>query len=258
MKHIHSRDNPLFKRLLRLSMGKHDDTGQLLLEGVHLCQAWLEHMGKPDLALFDQARLASKPELANLAAVLSDDLTVSCDTGLTQRLSQVTQGQGVFFLVTPPHASRPQVITRNSLWLDRIQDPGNVGTLLRTAAAAGIHHVYLSKGCACAWSPKVLRSAQGAHFVLTIYENINLESELSSLKIPMLVTALNDAVSLYDTPLPEEAVWVFGNEGQGVATNLQLQANLRLFVPQQPDVESLNVAVAAGIFLFEQRRQWYN
>lgn len=255
MKHISSRENPLFKRLLRLSAGKPDDTGQLLLEGVHLCQSWLEHIGEPDLALFDLNRLSSHTELHDLITALPTAKVTSCDSTLIQRLSQVAQGQGVFFLVKTPLPVRPTEITENSLWLDRIQDPGNVGTLLRTAAAAGISHAYLSKGCASAWSAKVLRSAQGAHFVISIYENVDLQAQLASLKIPMLVTALDDAVSLYNTALPKECVWVFGNEGQGVAIGLQQQANLRLFVPQQPNVESLNVAVAAGICLFEQRRQ---
>lgn len=255
MKHISSRDNPLFKRLQRLSTGKQDGTGQLLLEGVHLCQSWLEHIGEPDLALFDLGRLTSHIELNNLATALSTDKVISCDSGLIQRLSQVAQGQGVFFLVKAPQPTSPYEIIENSLWLDRIQDPGNVGTLLRTAAAAGIRHAYLSNACASAWSAKVLRSAQGAHFVISIYENIDLNAQLASLKIPLLVTTLDNAVSLYDTPLPKDAVWVFGNEGQGVSMDLQQQANLRLFVPQQPNVESLNVAVAAGICVFEQRRQ---
>lgn len=255
MKHIFSRDNPLFKRLMRLSTGKQDGTGQLLLEGVHLCQSWLEHIGEPDLALFDLTKLANHTELTELKIALSDDKTISCETGLMQRLSQVAQGQGVFFLVTAPEPTNPKQITENSLWLDRVQDPGNVGTLLRTAAAAGIRHAYLSKGCALAWSAKVLRSAQGAHFVMSIYENVDLEAQLASMKIPMLVTALDDAVSLYDTTLPKDCVWVFGNEGQGVAKSLQKLGNLRLFVPQEPNVESLNVAVAAGVCLFEQRRQ---
>lgn len=255
MKHISSRENPLFKRLQRLSAGKQDGTGKLLLEGVHLCQSWLEHIGEPDLALFELNRVSSHTELHNLMTALPTEKVISCDSSLIQRLSQVGQGQGVFFLVKTPLPIRPAEITENALWLDRIQDPGNVGTLLRTAAAAGIGHAYLSKGCASAWSAKVLRSAQGAHFVISIYENLDLQDLLALLKIPMLVTALNDAVSLYDTVLPKECVWVFGNEGQGVAEDLQQQANLRLFVPQQPKVESLNVAVAAGICLFEQRRQ---
>lgn len=159
------------------------------------------------------------------------------------------------FVIAAPEPGRPSHITQNSLWLDRVQDPGNVGTLLRTAAAAGIQHAYLSAGCAAAWSGKVLRSAQGAHFVLTIYEGVNFQTECERLSIPLVATALHDANSLYETPLPEKCVWIFGNEGQGVDAQLLAQASLRVFIPQQPNVESLNVAVASGICLFEQRRQ---
>src|SRR5690606_36153547 len=102
-------------------------------------------------------------------------------------------GQGVYFVVVVAAVPVPEQITCNSLWLDRIQDPGNLGTLLRTAAAAGIEHAFLSTGCAAAWSPKVLRSAQGAHFVLSISEHLDLHSEARKLAIPAVATALQDA-----------------------------------------------------------------
>src|SRR5690606_18830011 len=108
--------------------------------------------------------------------------------------------------------------------------------------------------CASAWSPKVLRSAQGAHFVMTIYEHADLAALRSRLAVPLIATALEGAQSLYDTALPAECAWVFGNEGQGVDAALLVQADLRVFIPQIAEVESLNVAVAAGVCLFEQRR----
>ncbi|MBP6017956.1 MAG: RNA methyltransferase [Burkholderiaceae bacterium] len=257
MKHISSRDNPLYKRVLRLLAGKRGDSDapELVLEGIHLCQAWLEHQGMPLWALVDADKVRSNTELAALADSLPEHTVIACEPALMQRLSQVVHGQGVLFVVAAPQPIRPSHITQNSLWLDRVQDPGNVGTLLRTAAAAGIRHAYLSPGCASAWSGKVLRSAQGAHFVLTIYEGVDLQAERQRLSIPLVATALHDAGSLYETVLPEKCAWVFGNEGQGVDAQLLGHASLRVFIPQQADVESLNVAVAAGICLFEQRRQ---
>src|SRR5690606_27214460 len=117
-----------------------------------------------------------------------------------------------------------------------------------------IQHAYLSTGCASAWSAKVMRSAQGAHFVMTIHEHVKLAALRGRLAVPLVATALDDAQSLYDTALPRRCAWVFGNEGQGVAPALLAQADLRVFIPQAAEVESLNVAVAAGVCLFEQRR----
>jgi TrmH family RNA methyltransferase len=258
MKQISSRDNPLYKRVVRLAAGKRDsgdDVQRVVLEGVHLCQAWLQHRGQPELALFDETLLHAQAELQELAAAVRAEQCISLDARLAKGLSQVEHGQGVYFVVVVDDVPVPSRITCNSLWLDRIQDPGNLGTLLRTAAAAGIEHAFLSTGCAAAWSPKVLRSAQGAHFVLSISEHLDLHSEARKLAIPAVATALQDAQSLYQTTLPPKCAWFFGNEGQGVDPDLLALARLRVFIPQVRQVESLNVAVAAGVCLFEQRRQ---
>ncbi len=262
MKHISSRDNPAYKRVLRLASGKRDsadDGGQhghhAVLEGIHLCESWLQHVGGPELALFDSERVEHNDEVAALARAVDTRSCLSCESRLMKALSQVEHGQGVCFVVTVPAPSLPAHIDHNCIWLDRIQDPGNVGTLLRTAAAAGIQHAYLSNGCASAWSPKVLRSAQGAHFVMSIYEHVDLQHIHGRLAVPLIATALDNAVSLYQTPLPPAAAWLLGNEGQGVDPALLTLANQRVFIPQAENVESLNVAVAAGICLFEQRRR---
>src|SRR5690606_30856013 len=114
---------------------------------------------------------------------------------------------------------------------------------------------YLSTGCASAWSAKVLRSAQGAHFVMTIHEHVDLQATCERLEVPLVATALDGASSLYDASLPAQCAWLLGNEGQGVDRALLARADLRLYIPQDDEVESLNVAVAAGVCLFEQRRQ---
>lgn len=265
MKHISSRDNPLYKRLLRVAAGKrdiggvHGDEGgsrYVLLEGVHLCQAWLQHAGVPELALFDAERLDTQGELKALAAGLSSHVCHTLDSRLAKGLSQVEHGQGVYFLAVAPAPTLPARIDHGCLWLDRVQDPGNLGTLLRTAAAAGIGRAYLSAGCAWAWSAKALRSGQGAHFAMAIYEQVDLMSARSRLAVPLVATSLDDAQSLYDAPLPSRCAWVLGNEGQGVDAALLNAADMRVFIPQAGGVESLNVAVAAGVCLFEQRRRF--
>ena len=297
MKHISSRDNPLYKRLLRIAAGKRDGGGHwsegrdgdagaadragrqgrppvshaeepgpiaperpeprhVVLEGVHLCQSWLQHAGVPELALFDVQRLESQAELRALAARLPSALCHTLEPRLAKGLSQVEHGQGVYFLAAAPARALPGRIDHCCLWLDRVQDPGNLGTLLRTAAAAGIAHAYLSRGSAWAWSAKALRSGQGAHFAMAIYEQVDLMAARGRLAVPLVATSLDDAQSLYDAPLPARCAWVLGNEGQGVDPALLKAADMRVFIPQSEGVESLNVAVAAGVCLFEQRRRF--
>ncbi len=260
MKTIASRENPDYRRLQRAMDGRRqpgeraNDARWAALEGVHLCQSWLTAVGQPQLAFFDSERLEG-PEIAALLAAVDESRVRLCTPSLMRSVSQVVHGQGVIFLGQAPRATMPRRIVENCLWLDRLQDPGNMGTLLRTAAAAGMRDVHLSKGCVAAWSPKVLRSAQGAHFVLNIHEGCDLQALRERLDIPMLVTALDGTVSLYEAGLPRAAAWVFGNEGRGVAPELIALADMRVRIPQDPAVESLNVGVAAGICLFEQRRR---
>lgn len=254
MKLIESSQNPSYRDLLRLSQGKGED-GLVLLEGAHLCQEWLRHRGLPEQAVFDAERLAQQTELQSLQTALGQVRMLACAPALAKALSQVKTPQGVFFVVRVQAPSLPEQLEDNCLWLDRVQDPGNVGTLLRTAAAAGLTQVFASVGCADLWSPKVLRAAQGAHFALTLFEKVDLLALRSHLRVPMLATSLDEADSLYGAALPESCAWLFGNEGQGVSPALLAQADKRVFIPQAAGVESLNVTVAAGICLFEQRRQ---
>ncbi|MGE4125711.1 MAG: TrmH family RNA methyltransferase [Pusillimonas sp.] len=254
MKLIQSRDNPAFRHLVRVVAGK--VRGQVVLEGVHVCQEWLRHQGQPLCAVFDASKLAQSIELQALADALDDSACLSIDAALWAKLSTVAgAGQGVCFQVSTPVPELPAQISENCLWLDRIQDPGNLGTLMRTAAAVGIRQVFISPGSASAWSSKVLRSAQGAHFALDIFENADLSGLVTRLEVALAVTTLDGGTPLYDTTLPAACAWLAGNEGQGVDARLQDLATLRVFIPQTPAVESLNVGVAMAVCLYEQVRQ---
>lgn len=256
MKRIGSKDNPTFKKILRVVQGRKQNAEPLVwLEGVHLSQAWLDAGYQIKYALFDELRLQTDHELQHLLHRVPSHQILQLSPVLMQQLSQVEQGQGVGLIVKAPASVISTTISQNCVYLDRIQDPGNVGTLLRTMAAAGIEQAYLSPGCAWAWSQKVLRSAQGAHFSLTIHEQISALDFINRLTIPLYATALEQARSLYELNLPSQMAWVFGNEGQGVADSLLKAATQRVFIPQVSTVESLNVAAAAAVCLFEQRRQ---
>lgn len=140
--------------------------------------------------------------------------------------------------------------------LDRVQDPGNVGAILRTAAAAGVRTLLTTPGTAACWAPKVLRAGMGGHFVMDIVENVAPDA-LQALvtHLPLAGTVLQGGQSLYGTDLRSPLAWVFGNEGEGIAPALQKWLGLRLTIPQVAGVESLNVAASAAVCLFEQRRQ---
>lgn len=255
MKHISSRDNPAVKALAKLAGTAGKRGAPVLLDGVHLCQAWLQHHGAPDRAVFDVDRL-SQPDIAALAAAVPDSRCLALDARLMQSVASVESGQGVAFLVTPPALELPVAVEENCVLFDRIQDPGNVGTLLRTCAAAGVKRVFLATGTAAAWSPKVVRSGQGAHFALAIHEHVDLAGLLPRLRVPLVATALDGGQNLYAGRLPEQCAWVFGHEGQGVAPALLAAAKLKVWIPHDAGaVESLNVGAAAAICLFEQRRQ---
>ena len=140
--------------------------------------------------------------------------------------------------------------------LDRVQDPGNVGAILRTAAAAGVQTLLTTPGTAACWAPKVLRAGMGGHFVLDIVENVAPEAlQALAAYLPLAGTVLQGGQSLYGTDLRSPLAWVFGNEGEGIAPALQERLGLRLTIPQEAGVESLNVAASAAVCLFEQRRQ---
>jgi TrmH family RNA methyltransferase len=145
--------------------------------------------------------------------------------------------------------------TQSCVVLETVQDSGNLGTILRTAAAAGIQHILLSDGCAQAWSPRVLRAAMGAHFSLNIYEKIDLLSVLPAYQGQLLATGLTQAKSLYSLNLNQSTAWLFGSEGQGLSEQVMRLAKQQVIIPMSTGVESLNVAAAVAVCLFEQRRQ---
>ncbi|NHZ97105.1 RNA methyltransferase [Massilia sp. CCM 8734] len=258
MKTITSRDNPLYKDLKHLagSSQARRKAGQTLLDGVHLCQSYLQLRGAPLHCLVAEGALAN-PEVA--------DIVMQCETArahvtampdaLYNALSQVEHGVGLMFLIATPALAAPGVLTASAVLLDNLQDPGNVGSILRSAAAAGITQVYCSGGTAFCWSPKVLRAAMGAHFVVDIHENVDLADLVKASAIPVLATSGYATQRLYDVDLARPVAWLLGHEGQGVAHDLLALATHQVVIPHMGQIESLNVAACAAVCFFEQLRQ---
>ncbi len=253
MKPIHSKDNLVVRQGIKVAAGR--DKTRILLEGVHLCEEWLARCGQPESVLV-QAGASQQPEIARLLAMTDAPLQYQLAEPLFNAIATVQTPQGIMFVATRPVPAAIVRLASTALWLDRLQDPGNLVTILRTAAAAGVRHVLLSAGCVGAWSPKVLRSAQGAHFALDIHEQQHFADVKKKLDMPVFASSLAPgARSLYTGPLPAACLWVIGNEGQGVDADILAQADQCIFIPQSNTVESLNAAVATAIMLFEQRRQ---
>lgn len=259
MKHIQSAQNPTIKQVRKLAAGSSQRAkqGRTILEGVHLCESFLASDGAPELCLVSESFVEHAevaPLTQKLQAIQAEVIVVP--DSVFSSISQLEHGVGVLFVIAIPAAAAVPVLAQNALLLEAVQDPGNLGTMLRTAAAAGITQVFLSAGCAQVWSPKVLRAGMGAHFVLEVYEAVDLQSLITSAQVPVFATSLQAKKTLYEQDLRAQAGWLFGSEGQGVSPELEAACGEKtVIIPQQAGVESLNVAAAAAICLFEQRRQ---
>lgn len=258
MKLISSRDNALYKEFKQLagSAQARRKLGRTLLDGVHLCQSYLQLRGVPLHCIVSQTALAN-PEVAVIVAQCEAQhgACIALPDALYAALSQVEHGVGILFAIETPHCVLPAALTTSAVLLDQVQDPGNFGSILRSAAAAGIRQVYCSGGSAACWSPKVLRAAMGAHFVLDIFEDIDLATLIAASNIAVLATSGYAEQLLYDVDLRQPVAWLLGNEGQGVSAALLALATQRVAIPHLGRIESLNVAACAAVCFFEQLRQ---
>lgn len=253
MKLIQSRDNAFFKSLKRLAESGRErrKTGQTLLDGVHLVESYEAVFGPVETLIVAESALVGG-EVAGF--VDGRDALVLADA-LMRDLGLVDTPSGLLALIKTPRAIATVNRKKDAILLDGVQDPGNVGTLLRTAAAAGVDQAFLSPGCASAWSPKVLRAGQGAHFALAIHEEADLAGLMAGYEGTTAVTCLDGATSLYSAELAGPMAWVFGAEGLGVRPELIELAGLRIRIPMPGTVESLNVGAAAAVCLFEMVRR---
>lgn len=254
MEIIRSRQNPLVKQLIKLAESRRErlKSQQSLLIGTHLIEAALGS-GVPLQRLLVCEGHDQRPEIA--ALLQGTDLTATLiDQELFALVEQAPSSAGIMSLMAIPPAPP---LRRNGccLLLEGVQDPGNVGSLLRTAVAAGVDQVWLTPGCADIWSPKVLRAGMGAHFLASFVERVDITLALEGFGGPLLVTSLEEARPLYDCDLRGDLVLALGSEGGGASQALMARATERVRIPMAGPIESLNVAAAGAICLFERLRQ---
>lgn len=251
---ISSRDNPLFKRLKKLSESARArrDAQMTLLDGEHLLAAYLDAGGQPHTLVcapsFDVGRFRA------LAGRCPHAKTIVLPDALFAELTPVATPTGVLseaaWLMPPPIKATPLVLV-----LEAIQDPGNLGSMLRTGAAAGATLAVLSKGCHDPWSPKALRGGQGAQFVLPLECGADIPAWCARFEGQSLALALGENRSVFTRDLTGPLAIIVGNEGGGLSDEVRAAATATVQIPMPGKMESLNASAALAIAMFEAVRQ---
>ncbi len=252
MKHIASKDNALFKMLSRIESSARErrEQGRTVLDGIHLLEACISAGFKPEFVVVRESSL----DAPAITPFLQDGNVVSMSDTLFDRISPVKNPTGILALISIPFHELPEQ-SEFCIFLEEIQDPGNLGAILRSAAAAGAMDAFLSKGCADPWSPKVLRAGMGAHFSIRIHPDSDLANLVRNFHGNAIALSLDADISLFDLDLRGSTGFVIGNEGAGISKEILDLAEVRARIPMPGRIESLNAAQAASICFFERVRQ---
>jgi TrmH family RNA methyltransferase len=245
VQHISSRDNAFLKDLRRLAQDNtaYRKQGRFWAEGDHLCRAALVRGVQPAVAVFSESFWPLAPVECAQAAIK----IIVIPDALFADISGLESPAGMGFVLDLPAATLVQP-RMASVILDRVQDAGNVGSILRSAGAFGFKQIIALKGTAALWSPKVLRAGMGAHFGLTLIEGVELDA-LDALQVPIIVTSSHQGELIQNLQVPQPCAWAMGHEGQGVCAELMQRASHFARIGQPGGEESLNVAAAAAICL---------
>jgi len=258
MKAITSAANPGYRQWLRLAEHPRESRLQsrALAEGLHLAQAALQASATVEAVLLRHG--AACAEAARLAEVAMAGGAAGFELAapLFDRISPVEHGVGLILVTVAVQHPLPERARCDMLYLDGVQDPGNVGTLLRTAAAAGIRDVLAGPATAALWAPKTLRAGQGAQFRLRLHEQVGAGALAGLLAGDWIGADARGGEPLWSAPLPRGPVgWILGGEGAGLSPAARAACRRLVSVPIDAAVESLNVAAAAAVCLFERRRR---
>lgn len=260
MQRIESRRNPRLRDLARLiaSSRERRKARRCVLEGAHLIEVYCDRCGPPESVVVVED-LVARPDLAALLARMPDARTFAVTRALFAELATLPADVGILAVVLVPEPSAAIAAAGECcLLLEDVQDPGNIGTLLRTAAAAGATGVVLSPGCAFAWAPKALRAGQGAQFLIHIDEHADLprwSEHFAGAGGCVVAAVARGGLPPWQVDLRERVAIAIGNEGNGLSAALVARAAIRVTIPLAPGSESLNAAAAAAVILFERCRQ---
>jgi TrmH family RNA methyltransferase len=252
---LRSRDNPRARRwhaLLRDARQRAQERCAVL-EGAHLLAAYLDAGGTPRAVLVSESGEANA-EIARLVARAGLS-PVRVSDALLRWIADVASPPGVAAEIALPAPAAGSASVCHAMFLDGIQDAGNVGAILRNAAAFGVDAVVLGPGCADPWSPKVVRAAMGGHFALRVLETSDLVAVLAEFQGRLLCAVPRAGAAPASLDLSGPLGWILGAEGQGVSAEAAARAAQRVSIPLAQGAESLNVAAAAAVLLYERRRQ---
>ncbi len=247
LKYIESVKNPKVKAWKKLLTKKErDQTGKYLIEGFHLVEEALKEKIVTEVIVNQDMEMPTHFRIEGTEVVYVNDevMKAICDTETPQGVAAVCEKQTV---------RMENVKLEKLLLLDRVQDPGNLGTIIRTADAAGMDAIILGEGCADPYNPKVVRATQGSLFHLPMIK-ANLTTFIDELEIPIYGTALDGGIPFEQVEPSESFALLVGNEGQGVSEELLAKTTKNLYIPIYGKSESLNVGIAAGILMYYLRK----
>ena len=256
MKRIDSSANPRYKALRRLveSSRERARSGRSVLDGAHLVAAYLASAGQPEELVVSREG-SQKPEIRALLERMPSADTMVLGDAQFAALSSLVTPTGILAVVKTPRPELRAAEMDACVMLEALQDPGNLGSILRSCAAAGVGHVLLSRGSVYAWSPRVVRAGMGAHFALSIYEGVDLARAARDFGGRLVATRVGSKESVFEADLAGRVALLLGNEGAGLSAALLKIADRVVSIPMPGKAESLNIAAAAAVCLFERVRQ---
>ena len=258
MKHISSKENAIYKDALKLTRKKYrDQSGLFLLEGIKALKDETGAAVDVEHVFIDELKYDELSE--NDAWIIGlEDRTCLLDNRLFRELTDTETSQGVVSVVRKPEISKDDFKKLSSdgnvVVLDRLQDPGNIGTIIRTAEAAGYAGIVAVKGTADIYAPKIVRAAAGSLLRMPVIQCDNARSAselLHEAGKKLTVTCLAGASNCFEVDLTKNIALVIGNEGRGVSREFLDLADIRVMIPMRGRIESLNAAVAAGILMYQ-------
>lgn len=254
MREISSKDNKIYKVCEQLLVRKYRDRlGKYLIEGENLIEEAVKNGAEIETVLI---RPDYDKDLGGLA-----EKTFVLDGRLFDHIAQTETSQGILAIVSKPEFSKEAFLSeqsgKNFIVLDRLQDPGNIGTILRTADAAGYGLAVIMKGTVDIFSPKVVRAATGSLFrmpVVSMASAKELAEFTGAAGKKLTATCLDARRWYYDEDLTHDIALIIGNEGNGISRDLIESSDIQIKIPMQGNIESLNAAVAAGVLMYEAMR----
>lgn len=250
---ITSKDNEIVKHIKKLKDKKHrDETNEFIIEGLKMLEEAVNEKAKIKMVIVCDGCLSSDPIKTELLYKLAKEKVIYVSENIFKSLTDVTSPQGILAVVEKKLSNNIDYSQELFLILDNIQDPGNMGTILRTVDSIGLTQIIVPKGNADSYNPKVVRSTMGAVFRVNVIEVEDLGKtikEMKKHKIKIFATDLNTDTTIYDVDYKKSAI-VIGNEGNGVSKTVLDLADKKIKIPMPGKTESLNAAVATGIILY--------